>query len=73
MAGVHHNKPETYEKTHETNGYDSSQQHDATQFNEGADIHGIEYKDGTRLHRGLKARQITMIAIGKELRQPHTI
>jgi len=27
-------------------------------------IHGVEYKDGTRLHRGLKARHITMIAIG---------
>lgn len=27
-------------------------------------IHGVEYQDGTRLHRGLKARHITMIAIG---------
>lgn len=27
-------------------------------------VHGIEYQEGTRLHRGLKARQITMIAIG---------
>jgi yeast amino acid transporter len=27
-------------------------------------IHGIELEEGTRLHRGLKARHITMIAIG---------
>lgn len=31
---------------------------------EGARVHGIEYEEGRALHRGLKARHITMIAIG---------
>lgn len=31
---------------------------------EGVRVHGIEYEEGHALHRGLKARHITMIAIG---------
>lgn len=27
-------------------------------------VRGVEIQEGTRLHRGLKARHITMIAIG---------
>ena len=47
----------------EKGGYDT-QQHPVDQTLPGQRVHGIEYEEGTRLHRGLKARQITMIAIG---------
>jgi amino acid transporter len=53
--------PEVYEK-----GEYNSHQHtiDPTIPQTTQHVHGIEYEEGTRLHRGLKARQITMIAIG---------
>ena len=47
-------------------GYDT-QQHVVDPTLPGQRVHGIEYEEGTRLHRGLKARQITMIAIGGAL------
>jgi yeast amino acid transporter len=63
MVGFHRKKdsqPEVVEKTN----YDTYQQPASPQIPDDQEIHGIEYKDGTRLHRGLKARHITMIAIG---------
>ena len=50
--------PDIYEKGE----YDTHQQPvDPTMPQER--IHGIEYQEGTRLHRGLKSRQVSMIAV----------
>jgi yeast amino acid transporter len=48
---------ESYEK----DNYVAQQSHVTP---EGVRVHGIEYEEGRALHRGLKARHITMIAIG---------
>jgi yeast amino acid transporter len=53
--------PEVYEKG-EYNAHKTAV--DPTVPHTTQHVHGIEYEEGTRLHRGLKARQITMIAIG---------
>jgi amino acid permease len=34
-------------------------------------VRGVEVQEGTRLHRGLKARHITMIAIGGAIGSSH--
>ena len=57
LNGKDDSYPEVYEKAN----YDTTQQSINPTTTDGRDIHGIEYKEGTRLHRGLKARQITMI------------
>ena len=54
-------KDESYPQVHEKT---AAQQTISPAVTDEQDIHGIEYKDGTRLHQGLKSRQITMIAIG---------
>lgn len=72
MADLHHrdphhrhssSSPETLERGHpdsfEKDGYNEK----STVIVPGQ-AHAVEYEPGNRLHRGLKARHITMIAIG---------
>ena len=53
-------KDHGYPQVHEKDSYEAQHTISPTLAN-GEEVRGIEYKEGTKLHRGLKARQITMI------------
>jgi amino acid permease len=48
---------------YEKNDYSTEQQHVTA---EGVRVHGIEYEEGRALHRGLKARHVTMIVSAQD-------
>jgi amino acid transporter len=72
MADLHHrdphhrsssSSPETLERGH-PDSFDKDGYNEKSGVFVPGEGHAVEYEPGHRLHRGLKARHITMIAIG---------
>ena len=72
MADLHHrdphhrqssSSPDTLERGH-PDEYGNGGYHEKSGVLVPGQAHAVEYEPGHRLHRGLKARHITMIAIG---------
>ncbi|KAJ9644384.1 amino acid transporter [Knufia peltigerae] len=61
MAGYHTDSPSPSDGTEKPDYH--AQQRTLSPI-DGTDIRAAQFEDGSRLHRGLKARHITMIAIG---------
>lgn len=72
MADLHHRDPHHRQSSSSPDTLERGQLGDYSkgQYNEKSHVvapgqaHAVEYEEGHRLHRGLKARHITMIAIG---------
>lgn len=72
MADLHHrdphhrhssSSPDTLERGH-PDDYQKDHYNEKSTVIAPGQAHAVEYEEGHRLHRGLKARHITMIAIG---------
>lgn len=66
MAGYHTDSPSPSDGTEKPDYH--AQQRTLSPI-DGTDIRAAQFEDGSRLHRGLKARHITMIAIGGAIGQ----
>ncbi len=66
MAGFHERNPDSPEMM-EKPDYNTQQR--TLSPTDRVDVQGTQFQEGTQLHRGLKARHITMIAIGGAIGQ----